>query len=106
MWMQTVANPTDFRTGRDRGLKHAWTAVWDRLTDRAILIVGLPIMGVLMIFTATNIGGQVVFWELAHTTVAGLLATVVAAGAARRTNGLERRLRGLVALGAASWTIG
>ena len=85
---------------------HAWTAVRDRLTVRTILTVGLPIMGVLMVFTAANVGGQVVMWELAHTTVAGLLATVVAAGAAHRANGLERRLRGLVALGAASWTLG
>jgi hypothetical protein len=32
-------------------------------------VVGLPIMGVLMIFTATNVGGQVVIWELAHRPV-------------------------------------
>ena len=83
-----------------------WTAIWDRLTVRAILMVGLPMMGVLFVLTAVNAGGRVVTWELAHTTVAGLLATAVAIAAARRTNGLERRLRTLVALGAASWTVG
>jgi len=55
MWMQTAVDPTDFRTDRDRALKHAWTVVWDRLTVRAILTVGLPIMGVLMVFAAANV---------------------------------------------------
>jgi diguanylate cyclase (GGDEF)-like protein/PAS domain S-box-containing protein len=81
-------------------------AFWDRLTVRAILMVGLPIVGVLFFLTAVNAGGRVATWELAHTTVAGLLATAVAIAAAHRTSGLERRLRTLVALGAASWTVG
>jgi diguanylate cyclase (GGDEF)-like protein/PAS domain S-box-containing protein len=81
-------------------------AVRGRLTVRAILVVGLPILGALMLMTAFNVGGQVVLWENAHWTMAGLLATAVAATAARRTDGPDRRLRQLVALGMASWTIG
>ena len=83
-----------------------WPAFWDRLTVRAILMVGLPMMGVLFVLTAVNAGGGVATWELVHTTIGGLLATTVAIAAARRTSGLERRLRTLVALGAASWTVG
>jgi len=82
------------------------TAVWDRLTVRAILVVGLPIMVVCMLLTALNVGGLVVLWEPAYTTVGGLIAMVVAASAAHRTTGLERRLRMLVAIGAASWSVG
>jgi diguanylate cyclase (GGDEF)-like protein/PAS domain S-box-containing protein len=84
----------------------AWTALWDRLTVRAILLAGLPIMSVLILLTILTTGGLVGGWELAHTTFAGLLATAVAISAAHRAVGLERRLRGLVALGAASWAIG
>jgi diguanylate cyclase (GGDEF)-like protein/PAS domain S-box-containing protein len=83
-----------------------WSGIWDRLSVRAILLVGLPIMGVLMLLTAVNAGGLVGGWELAHTNVAGILATALAISAAHRAIGLERRLRALVALGAASWTLG
>jgi diguanylate cyclase (GGDEF)-like protein/PAS domain S-box-containing protein len=82
------------------------TTFRDRLTVRALLLTGLPILGLLMAFTATNLGGQVVAWELAHTMVAGVLATAIAAVAAHRSTGLDRRLRRLIALGAASWSIG
>ena len=83
-----------------------WSGLWDRLTVRAIVGIGLPILGLLMLLTAVNAGGFVGGWELAHTNLAGLLATAVAMSAAHRATGLERRLRMLVALGAASWTIG
>ena len=63
-------------------------------------------MGVFILLTAVDAGGLVATWELAHTLVAGLIATAVATAAAHRATGLERRLRTLVALGAASWTVG
>jgi len=83
-----------------------WSAIWDRLTVRVILLVGLPVMGVLILLTAVDAGGLVGGWELAHTNVAGILATALAVSAAHRAIGLQRRLRALVALGAASWTVG
>ena len=36
----------------------------------------MPVVGILMALTALNVGGQVVLWENAHWTMAGLLATV------------------------------
>ncbi len=75
-------------------------------TVSRLLILGLPILLLLMVLTAIDAGGQVVLWENAHWTVAGLLATALAAGAAYRGSGVERRLRGLVALGAAAWFVG
>jgi diguanylate cyclase (GGDEF)-like protein/PAS domain S-box-containing protein len=79
---------------------------WAFLDVRRLLLVGLPIVTVCMILAALDVAGQVVLWENAHWTVAGLLATAVAATSARRAEGLERRLRGLIALGTASWAIG
>jgi diguanylate cyclase (GGDEF)-like protein/PAS domain S-box-containing protein len=87
-------------------IRDAWRALWARMTVRGLLSVGLPLVGFLMLLTAVNAGGHVVLWENAHWTIAGLLATAVAAVAAHRTSGVERWLRGLVALGAASWVIG
>ncbi|HEX5824820.1 MAG TPA: EAL domain-containing protein [Candidatus Limnocylindrales bacterium] len=104
--MQTTAHPTAFGANRPRGLNPSWGALKDRLPVRTILLAGIPILGCLMFFSAINLGGLVVLWEPAYTTVAGLLGTAVAASAAHRTNGLERRLRMLVALAAASWTVG
>jgi diguanylate cyclase (GGDEF)-like protein/PAS domain S-box-containing protein len=83
-----------------------WSALWDRLTVRRLLFVGLPLLALLMLLTAANVGGQVVFWENGHWTVASLLGTLVAASAARRKTGLERRLRYLTALAVGSWFIG
>ena len=91
---------------RRRRLEQLWSAVWDRLTVRAILVIGLPVLGVFMVLSAANVGGRVALWEPVHTTVAGLIAMAVAASAAHRSRGLERRLRNLVALGAASWAVG
>src|SRR5882672_7270676 len=91
---------------RPRSIGLIWSAAWDRLSVQVILLAGLPIMGILMLLTALNTGGLVGGWELAHTTVAGLLATAVAWSSANRAMGLERRLRTLVAVGAASWAIG
>ena len=84
----------------------AFTVAWAGVTVRRLLIVGLPTLLVLMLLTALGVGGQVVLWENAHWTLAGLLATALAGVAAGRSTGLERRLRGLVALGAASWAVG
>ena len=101
-----IARPGPDATHRQHGLGLVWAAVWDRLTIRTILLVGLPIMGVLFLLAAVNAGNLVGGWELAHTTLAGLLATALALSAAHRTSDLERRLRTLVAIGAASWTVG
>jgi diguanylate cyclase (GGDEF)-like protein/PAS domain S-box-containing protein len=92
------------RSGRRR--RQSWSVRWDRLTVRAILVVGLPILGLLMAFTVIDLGGLVAGWEMAYTTFGGLLAIALAASAAHRANGLERRVRVLVAVGAASWSIG
>jgi len=78
----------------------------DRYTTEQIVRVGVPLLGLLMLLTAADVGGQVALWENAHWTFAGFLATALAASAAVRATGDERRLRGLVALGAASWTVG
>jgi diguanylate cyclase (GGDEF)-like protein/PAS domain S-box-containing protein len=83
-----------------------WNAVWDRLTVRVILLIGLPILGLGMLFTAVDLGGVRTLWETLYTTVAGLLSVAVTFSAARRSSGQERRLRMLVAIGAASWTVG
>jgi hypothetical protein len=83
-----------------------WTRLWDRLTVRSLLLRGLPILGLLMFLTAANVDGRVVTWELAHTTFAGFLALALALSGAHQTSGPERRLRLLVALGVASWTVG
>ena len=63
-------------------------------------------MVLFMLLTALDAGGQVVLWENAHWTVAGLLATSVATSAAYRSTGPDRRLRSLVAIGAGSWLVG
>jgi diguanylate cyclase (GGDEF)-like protein/PAS domain S-box-containing protein len=78
----------------------------DWLTIRVILLVGLPPVAILMALAAANVGGLVVLWEPAHTTLAGLMAVALVASAALRSSGLERRMRLLVALGVASWCVG
>ena len=96
-------------TGQDHGAQRSGqfrASFWSRLTVRTILLVGLPIMGVLMLLTAANAGGLAILWEPAYTTAGGLIAVAVAASAAYRSTGLERRLRTLVALGALSWSVG
>src|SRR6476661_3379883 len=80
--------------------------LWDRLSVRTLLILGLPLIGVLMLLAIADAGGLVVLWEPAHTTVAGFLATALALSGAHRSTGAERRIRQLVALGLASWTAG
>jgi diguanylate cyclase (GGDEF)-like protein/PAS domain S-box-containing protein len=81
-------------------------AAIEAATVRRLLILGLPVLGLLMVLTAIDAGGQVVLWENAHWTIAGLLATALPAAAAYRASGVERRLRGLVALGGAAWFVG
>ena len=102
-------NPSD-RSGGDRAARTASTpairTVLEAATVSRLLLLGVPILVLLMILTALDAGGQVVLWENAHWTVAGLLAAALAAGSAYRSDGVERRLRGLVALGAAGWFLG
>jgi diguanylate cyclase (GGDEF)-like protein/PAS domain S-box-containing protein len=100
------AKPTPARSDF-RGRFHSpWANLWDRLTVRALLLGGLPLVGALMLLSAANVGGLVTAWEPAHTTVAGFLATALALSGAHRSIGAERRIRQLVALGLASWTAG
>ena len=94
--------PTASRARLDR----LWSALWLFASPRRLLLAGIPAMLLFMLLTALNAGGQVVLWENAHWTVAGLLATAVATSAAYRSTGLDRRLRTLLAVGAASWLIG
>ncbi len=63
-------------------------------------------MALCMLLTALDVGGQVVLWENAHWTVAGLLATSLATSSAYRSHGPDRRLRSLVAIGVGSWLVG
>jgi diguanylate cyclase (GGDEF)-like protein/PAS domain S-box-containing protein len=85
-----------------RGLRGALAAA----SVARLLGAGLPILALLMLLTAIDAGGQRVLWENAHWTVAGLLATALAAASAGRATGVERGIRGLVALGAAAWLVG
>src|SRR5260221_2864453 len=95
---ETPARPS---WGRD-----LWRALWNGVTVRVLLIVGLPFVGVLILLTALDVGGQVVLWENAHWTLAGVLATSLAALGARDSHGMERRVRGLTAVGTRFWLIG
>src|SRR5712671_393170 len=52
--------------------------LWDRLSVRTLLALGLPTTAALMLLAVANVGGFVVVWEPAHTTVAGFLATALA----------------------------
>ena len=97
----------DWERDRRRRSPGDWrSSLCDRATVRAILTTGLPVLVGLMSLTAANVGGQVVLWELAYTTLAGFIGLAVALSAAHRTTGLERRLRYLVAIGVASWCVG
>jgi diguanylate cyclase (GGDEF)-like protein/PAS domain S-box-containing protein len=117
--METTAHPGARGDGRGnaasvgglgrafrRGPLDAAAAAWRRVTIRQISLIGLPILGLFMVLAAIDAGGQVILWENAHWTVAGLFALVVSASAATRSTGIERRVRTLVALAAASWTVG
>ena len=75
-------------------------------SNRALLIVGLPVVGLFMALTAFDIGGLTIAWENAHWTAAGLLAFGLAALGATRSGGIERHLRALVAASAATWVLG
>ena len=71
-----------------------------------LLWLGVPVVVVFAALAGLNVGGQAALWENAHWTLAGLLATAVAANAARVANGPERRFRVLIAVGCASWLAG
>ena len=75
-------------------------------SNRVLLIVGLPMVGFFMALTALNAGGQVVVWENAHWTTAGLLAFALATSGALRSGGIERHLRALLAASAGTWVLG
>lgn len=68
--------------------------------------MGIPIVGLFMLLTAMNVGGQVILWENAHWTAAAIVATLVSASSVRRSSGLEQRVRLLIAAGVAFWLIG
>ena len=91
---------------RRRRMNASLMALLDRVTVRAILVVGLSLMAALMLLAAVNAGGLVALWEPAYTTVGGLAAVALAASAAHQASGLERRVRTLVALGLVSWSLG
>jgi len=76
------------------------------VSNRLLLSVGLPLVGLFMVLTALDVGGLVVAWENAHWTAAGLLAFALAAGGAIRSGGIERHLRTLVAVSAGIWVLG
>lgn len=67
--------------------RDAWFAIWEQTTVRRLLVVGLPVLAILMLLAATDVGGQLALWENAHWTWAGLLATAVAAKGAHRATG-------------------
>jgi signal transduction histidine kinase len=75
-------------------------------SNRVLLIVGLPMVGFFMALTALDAGGQVVVWENAHWTTAGLLAFALATSGALRSGGIERHLRALLAASAGTWVLG
>jgi diguanylate cyclase (GGDEF)-like protein/PAS domain S-box-containing protein len=75
-------------------------------SNRQLLAIGLPLVGLFMAFTAINADGLVVAWENAHWTAAGFLAFALAAAGALRSGGIERHLRALVAASAATWVLG
>ena len=76
------------------------------VSTRVVLTVGLPVVGLFMLLTALDAGGQIVVWENAHWTAAGLLAFALAAGGAIRSGGIERNLRALVAASTGIWVVG
>ena len=80
-------------------------ALSERVTPTAVLVVGLPVVGLLMLMTAANVAGQVGLWDNAHRTAAGIVATLVAASSVRRATGFDRRLRMLISVGCGFWLI-
>ncbi len=78
----------------------------DLVPEAIVLRVGLAIVGLFMLLTALDLGGQVVLWENAHWTTAGGLAALYAALIARKASGMDRRIAILVALGTGAWFIG
>ena len=73
---------------------------------RPVLWFGVPVIAVLAVLAGLDVGGYAALWENAHWTLAGLLATFMAATAARAGSGPERRLRAWIAIGCLSWLIG
>jgi diguanylate cyclase (GGDEF)-like protein/PAS domain S-box-containing protein len=71
-----------------------------------ILLGGLATVAVLMLATALDLGGQQVFWENAHWTLAGATAFAYAALTAYRSTGQDRRVAALVAVGTGCWLLG
>ena len=110
----SIPTPASADSGRpeknepvSRGLlKRFGASALERATVNRLLRVGLPIVGLFMLLTFMDAGGQVVLWENAHWTAASFLAAAVAISAAYRATGFEQRLRTLVGIGTAAWFIG
>ena len=73
---------------------------------RLIFAVGLPMLAVLMALTWFDVGGQRAAWENTHWTLSSAVAAAAAAFGAREAHGLERRVRGALALGLTSYFLG
>ena len=81
----TGANPARrqvFRGAHLPALAPSLRTALEAATVSRLLITTLPVLVLLMVLTAIDAGGQRVLWENAHWTVAGLLATALAVGAA------------------------
>jgi diguanylate cyclase (GGDEF)-like protein len=76
------------------------------VSPRLVVWIGLPLVGLFMLLTALDTGGEVVLWENAHWTAAGLLAFAYPASVAWRAAGTERLVATLIAIGTGAWLIG
>jgi diguanylate cyclase (GGDEF)-like protein/PAS domain S-box-containing protein len=71
-----------------------------------VLLIGLPAVILFALLATVDWLGQATSWVNAHWTIAGAIATLAAALAARNAPREERVARGLIALGMASWLVG
>jgi diguanylate cyclase (GGDEF)-like protein len=76
------------------------------LSPRIVLWTGLPVVGLLMLLTAVDLGGQMGLWENAHWTAAGIVAFAYPAAVAWRSSGSARFIATLIAIGTGSWLVG
>ena len=71
-----------------------------------VLWIGLPVVAIFFGLTAVNLNGNVVLWENAHWTAAGIVAFAYPASVAWRSAGTPRMVATLVALGTGAWLTG